>query len=389
MSPPEIEKPLLPTGLTANGSKGKDQQLKDYAEAKAYQETVLAYIVDRHPELVKQAAKMERCGGWLWFRDYQRVQVYLLRYGSFCKQHILCKPCAYRRSRVYTQVYKQAVACLLGQNPSWVPILITKTIRNRSNLEEAFEHLARSQRRLIQARRDSFKSGRIQNPTVYAQVHAGAGSYEFKRGAGSGLWHPHCHEIALIDRNAFELCPVCTVVDRSGKERMILSPREMEDRLSEEWLKITGDSHMVNIRVIDVTDPDNFRSAVNEVMKYALKYQGLEPADLVTAYFALRTRRLVYTFGALRDLEIPEEYWDKPEIDLTDEPFVEEERCWKYGQYVLNKVRQPDQALFPGEPSSAPQKQKKAHRRPGAGSRISSVDIQDWMNKKRDENTPF
>jgi hypothetical protein len=119
-------------------------------------------------------------------------------------------------------------------------------------------------------------------------------SYEVKRGSGSGKWHPHLHMIALAE----------------------VEPDQVA--LSAEWLEITGDSFIVDVRPISQEDPV---SGFLEVFKYAVKFAEQEPADTVEAFCVLRGKRLIGSAGCFRKVTFPEDLLDDQE-GLEDLPFI-------------------------------------------------------------------
>jgi hypothetical protein len=80
--------------------------------------------------------------------------------------------------------------------------------------------------------------------------------------------------------------------------------------LSAEWKQITGDSHMVDIRPIDLDDPV---SGFIEVFKYAVKFSDQSPADTVHAWETLAGKRLLGSAGCFRGVKVPESLLDAPE----------------------------------------------------------------------------
>lgn len=154
-------------------------------------------------------------------------------------------------------------------------------------------------------------------------------SYEFKRGEGSGLWHPHVHALAL-----------------SGA-----SPDGAA--LSADWKRITGDSHVVEVHALY----GDLVKACCEVFKYAVKFGGLPLADNWEAFGALRRHQLIGSIGNLRGVHVP--------ADLTDDTL--DEQKWidllyryvdqggdKFGYSLADSWRNPEHAVFPKyEPLSA------------------------------------
>ena len=87
-------------------------------------------------------------------------------------------------------------------------------------------------------------------------------------------------------------------------------------QLSKDWLKITGDSFIVDVRPITGDPVEGFI----EVFKYALKFSDLSPDQTVEAYSFLQGKRLQGSFGCFRGVDIPEDMNDDP---LEDLPFIE------------------------------------------------------------------
>ena len=70
-------------------------------------------------------------------------------------------------------------------------------------------------------RRNALKG---QKQVEYAKAAGGVMSIEVKRGRNSGLWHPHVHMIWLCNQ------------------------APSASQLSKEWLELTGDSYIVDVR---------------------------------------------------------------------------------------------------------------------------------------------
>lgn len=166
------------------------------------------------------------------------------------------------------------------------PWLVTLTVKDGSDLSERFKHLTKAQRELW------MRKHRARGSSLDG-VRAAVWSYEVKRGRDSGLWHPHLHMVAMAEH----------------------APDSRQ--LSAEWLNITADSFIVDVRPINQHDP---ASGFLEVFKYALKFSDMEPADTYAAHLVLKGRRLVGSAGLFRGIEIPESLVDEP---LDDLPFAE------------------------------------------------------------------
>jgi hypothetical protein len=160
-------------------------------------------------------------------------------------------------------------------------------VKDGPDLAERFRHLHSSQRELWKAKQRARGS-------VLDGVEGAVWSYEVKRGSGSGKWHPHLHMIALAE----------------------VQPDQA--RLAREWKSITGDSHVVDVRLIEQADPV---SGFLEVFKYAVKFSDQEPADTLVCYLTLKGKRLIGSAGCFRGVVIPEDLMDD-DSDLADLPFI-------------------------------------------------------------------
>ena len=170
-------------------------------------------------------------------------------------------------------------------------VFITFTVKNGSDLYERFTHLRTQMRALLKQRNNqSLSKGTHQTET--SKLTGGVFAYEFKRGSGSQDWHPHIHMLALI--------PKSLKIDAA--------------LLKQEWLYLTGDSSVINIKYAN----DN---AYLEVFAYALKFSEMANKDRWDAFNLLRRERLISSFGELRGVELPEDDLDDA-ID-TNEPFLD------------------------------------------------------------------
>lgn len=267
----------------ASGIEALPRRVGRYGEAKKRALDVAEYIGDRDELLSRRVSD---CGEYLVFRHYYTVDLVRLHAAHFCKKHLLCPLCAIRRGAKAMQAYLPRYEVVRASEARLRPFLVTLTVKDGADLAERFKHLHDGQREL-------WKRKQRGRGSVLDQVEAAVWSYEVKRGRGSGLWHPHLHMVAMAEH----------------------APDQLE--LSREWLEITGDSFVVDVRPIDQDDP---AAGFLEVFKYALKFSDMTPADTYAAFQVLRGRRLVGSAGLFRGIEIPDELTDEP---LDELPYVE------------------------------------------------------------------
>lgn len=200
-----------------------------------------------------------RCGGSMWILRSKKDPSVFKTVADTCHSRF-CKPCnslrAYRmRARLAEKLDDRPVRFItLTLKPSSDDL---KSILNR--LYSAFRKLR-------------------SRPIWRKRIVGGASFLEVKRGAGSGAWHPHIHI----------LC----------QGRYIPQPE-----LSQTWLDITGDSNIVDVRLVRQK-----RDTMYYVTKYTTKGCGpIETprlADLCELVRALHGRRTVICFGEWRNYRL-------------------------------------------------------------------------------------
>ena len=239
------------------------------------------------PDLQAMAAKVASCGDYLVFRHYYTVDKVRLHGASLCRKHLLCPLCAIRRGAKALKAYADRYEVIKAQKPHLRPFLVTLTVKDGPDLEERFKHLYKAQHELWKQRHRA-KGGPLDG------VEGAVWSYEIKRGANSGDWHPHLHMIALAEH------------------------QPQKDWLSDTWRNITGDSFIVDVRPIN---EDDHIGGFMEVFKYAVKFSDQPPADTVHAWQTLGGKRLLGSSGCFRGVSVPDELLDDPE-GFSDLPYV-------------------------------------------------------------------
>ena len=259
-------------------------------------------IKDR--QISKIFRKLDVCGSLLIFRQYTVQNRTRLIGGCTCKMHLLCAFCAARRGVKNTMAYKAKVNQLMLENPDMDLMLLTFTVENGEDLLERKNHLAKSMQKLLKNRNEQ-TINRRGIVTEMSKFTGGVFAYEFKRGSGLKLWHPHIHMLALIPKGL--RCDVAI--------------------LKNEWLEITGDSCVINIEKC-FND-----AAFLEVFAYALKFSEMTNEDRWYASQLLRRDRLISSFGSFRGVEVEESEMD--EILDTEEPYFDLIYSWCAGRYSL------------------------------------------------------
>ena len=295
--------------------------IDDYGSRKARAVDMSEYVntqrdPKKRPDIEKVFTNLKHCASYLVFHEYLSIDQIRLVKAHTCKQHLLCPFCAMRRSGKYVAKNIPKLEHILSENPSLIPVMITYTVKNGPNLRERYTHLKNAERRLKRSALN-YKNG--QKWTEYARVQGAISAYEFTK-KEKGDWHPHIHMFALVD----------SYIDQQA--------------LSQEWLKITGDSFIVDIRKIKVKPNAgglDIASGLLEVCKYALKFHDMTLPDTWIAYNVLRGKRLVNPSGLLRGVELPDNLLDDP---LEGVPYIARHYRYTHGKraYDLTEIRNHD-----------------------------------------------
>jgi plasmid rolling circle replication initiator protein Rep len=310
----EKEKPLRDVALAGDfTNKGQEslslqKRIDKYTIAKRRQGQILNHLegissgLEKTPsygviDYSKVISNLSTCFNYLVFHNYYTVDKLRLIKATSCKQHLLCAPCAIRRAAKAVECYLGRFNEIIALQGDLEPYLLTLTIKNGHDLQERFEHLAKSMKAILKSRRnfDSRNTGFNE----FCKIDGGVYSFELSHSEHG--WHPHIHIVVLLRKT--------DLID--------FNPRKPKDsQLSKDWKNITGDSFIVDIRPIKGDPAEGFV----EVFKYALKFSDLTSAQTVEAYSFLRGKRLQGSFGSFRGVEVPTNLNDEA---LAELPYIE------------------------------------------------------------------
>lgn len=317
--------------IASEGSNSGDQhgaRIQRYEKAKDHALSTQKYLasigaegsgVNNSPAAIA-AGRLLNCANQLVFRDYYTVGKVRLHKGVFCQVHQLCPFCAIRRGAKLLRAYLPVYELLAKENPGWSAWLITLTVKNGDDLAERFEMLSKGHRTL-QKRRRTYNERNV-GSSVWNAVKGAVGAFEVTN-KGQG-WHPHIHLVAFLD-----------------KPPDLVNGRWLA--LEAEWHSITGDSYVVDARPFG--GGEGAVKSFCEVFKYALKFSELSSADNWHAYRVLKGKRLIFSYGAFRGVEVPEDLTDDDQ-GYEDLPFVELLYRYVLGKgYGLASMRNSDENL--------------------------------------------
>jgi plasmid rolling circle replication initiator protein Rep len=264
---------------------------------------------DKHNPLPEKLFnRIADCGSFVSFKIWKNTGEATVHRANFCGHHLLCETCAVRRARASMARYINRYEAQIGDLK---PYLVTLTVKDGEDLSERLKHLKRGVQELCKRRHRLAK-------TEWEKTLGGVFSYEVKRGSGSGLWHPHCHALVLVD------------------------PKNPLDAraLSAEWGAFMSDSFIVDVRPIST---ENLGGGFAEVFKYALKISDMTHEDRFDAYQVMKSQRLIQSFGCLRGIEDVTEEDEAEDLEQSGE--YEEVWCrWFKDRYLILHTIESNQA---------------------------------------------
>ena len=327
----EIKDPSLCDWLAATTAEGVVQdRLSDFKKAKESTLEILPTLYDSTSNLKKHCAKIEECGSYMVFRVYFTKDISKVIRANLCKKALLCDLCALRKSALRVQQFSLKLSQVMEESPQLVPYLVTYTVLNGADIGTQFDHLIGSYRKLARLRREDLSRGT--RKTITRNVLGGSYQVEVKIGSGSGLWHCHIHSIIMVPKGLFGL----TEIER--KKKVVKVPLGFENRLRSEWKEITGDSHMVDVRLIETENDQSRFGAICEAHKYALKPGNLTPEQRIEAAEYLSGKQLYGTYGNLRGIKIRDDLMDSIEEELQLLPYIDMVYTYNKDGYVLKGV---------------------------------------------------
>lgn len=260
---------------------------------------------------------LRRCGNELRYRRYLNTGNTKLHGFDNCGLPRLCGFCAIRRAAVVSARYLERIKHVLSQRPELIPVHVTLTQRTCPDLRGGVKHLQQAFR-VMTERRQRMRKGKRTLPTVLGDVAGGVCSVEVKRSKGNREhWHPHLHAVWLLERFIPQADLEAEWSQHLGQEKSMV------------WIDRVYDK-------FNRPDPQEALAAgVCEALKYSVKFDAMEPVDVLHADAALKRVNLLRPFGDLWGVKVPESLTDEPE----EGPYVE--LCYRYlaGRYELHDVQ--------------------------------------------------
>jgi hypothetical protein len=247
--------------------------------------------------------KVRGCGSFLHMREWVKHEVSHLINANFCKKHLLCPACAWRRSLKLVARYTQKAEAIQKERPELIPMMITLGVVNGPDLAERVGHLKACWKAMGAAARKAASKTGCKHGNALIEMNKLAGSIRAIEITNKGKgWHAHMHIFALAT----------DYIDR--------------EKLSAEWERFTGDSFIVDVRKCK----NGIIAGMCEVLKYALKPGELSNEQVLHVHETLGGSRLLDPAGILRGvLEGDIDQDDLPELDGPTRDLI---ACWLWGE---------------------------------------------------------
>jgi hypothetical protein len=261
-----------------------------YTKSKAQTKKLLNFVdtLDDAEQEKKHLTKnviesVEGCGSWLEFRNYIKVDQTKLHNANFCKKDKLCPACAMRRAS--KQVKK--VMNYFEDNPSfkkkyWYYIVLPV----KHNAAESFTTVFNRAKSGLESLRKSINNSKHRNTQESFFSQFDGLMYSFEVTKTQNGWNNHINLLCCSDT------PVEGIYKKGNTT--------VHNGIMEDWAKYTDNkSYIHSINKIDVASEDELIKNLLEIFKYSMKFQGLEPKDLLEAYSSTYKKRLLGAFGSL------------------------------------------------------------------------------------------
>ncbi len=232
------------------------------------------------------------CGSYLEFYFPKNTDLGKLQRANFCKKDKLCISCAVGRAYNQQKKFLQSLEVLKSSGQDlckkhWYYIVTPVRHYVDESLEVVFERVSKLRQSALMQMRNS---RRRNTAGFWSRFKGGMGSVEFTYTQNG--WNVHINWLVYSD-NRLHYYKVA-----DGK-KFWYQNKELEDFLSR-----FNDSYIHSINELNFSSSDVIRKNLLEILKYALKFSSLSPEQLVEVYYKLYRKRLFFTFGSLRALDL-------------------------------------------------------------------------------------
>jgi len=269
----------------------------------------------KHFEDVKK--RVLECGAFTEYKASASDDRIKLVRANFCKKDKICMACAVGRAYNQQKKFMQSLEVFPYENGEdllskyWYYIVTPVWHDKSESLKVVYNRVDRLRKSVLMQMRNS---RRRSSKSFWSRFKGGMGSIEItytdpKRG-GNG-WNVHINWLVYTD-NRIELKAVNTKKLDSNYNfkgyKITFANDELAKFMDNFHSKAVScknrDMTIHSINELNFSSREAIRKNLLEVLKYALKFANLNPAHLIDIYYKLYRKRLFFTFGTLRGLDL-------------------------------------------------------------------------------------
>jgi len=233
------------------------------------------------------------CGSFTEYLAPKNTDLIKLTRTNFCKKDKICISCAVGRAYNQQKKFFQALEVFPYENDEdlltkyWYYIVTPVRHSKDESLEVVYDRVNRLRQSVLMQMRNS---RRRNTAGFWSQFKGGMGSIELTYTKNG--WNVHINWLVYSDNRV--------------QHRKVTDGKKFwyqNDEL-EAFLRRFNDSFIHSVSELNFSSRDVIRDNLLEVLKYSLKFSSLSSEQLVEVYYKLYRKRLFFTFGTLRGLDL-------------------------------------------------------------------------------------
>ena len=262
----------------------------------------------KHYEDIRK--RVLECGSFTEYKASTGDDRIKLVRANFCKKDKICMACAVGRAYNQQKKFMQSLEVFPYENGEdllnkhWYYIVTPVRHSISESLEVVYDRVDRLRKSVLMQMRDGRRG---KSKGFWSQFKGGMGSVEFTYTKNG--WNVHINWLVYSD-NRVQYKKV------TDKKKIWYQNDDLE-----RFLRRFNESYIHSINELDFSSREAIKKNLLEVLKYALKFSSLNPSQLIEVYYKLYRKRLFFTFGTLRglDLEAVDEVTLGDDVKNTEE----------------------------------------------------------------------
>lgn len=285
-----------------------EQRTKTQRKSKRMTKRLYEHIDEIRDQFIQRNRRksMSECGSYRVLAYFKETWKLKVAKGNYCKDRG-CFACqtikAIRQAQAF---YSYADEKNLWETMDWYYVVLTIKHNELQSCEFVLEKLKSAIKKLNQKVRDDRKSG--ENKCFFSRFDGGIWTIENtvtnkwrNRHCNFLVWVPKWKEVWKIEhRSHRDKKTGETVYDYNKHWNKVFHIQE----LSDEWEKITGDSHVTSIEKVRWDTPEERRLSLMEVFKYSFKNTNLPPKHTLEYLKTSKGCQLCNSRGSIKDLKL-------------------------------------------------------------------------------------